>query len=274
MGESLSSTYPNMLWEKAQTDSKGRTKSPKSVFISRLAEARRHRAYRRIRKVPQQAQVDENNDQTEQMDAAVAVAELSAVEAAVGPAGPFDKKRLMVLLRASINERKMNPPMCLPCYFLNEDIVAMEAEVRFKDRISKMLERLRLAKELVSEMCHSEMDFIDIDDYLRGKHAKHALITLEDFSEEHAAIPGPCIFWGTSAKTLCCGRPNEVIELQDSSLARALILCLTIYYIKDLTYPSAFGQTLGLVQTVVYKAEKFPHCWANSKLLKILQKLK
>ena len=38
-----------------------------------------------------------------------------------------------------------------------------------------------------------------------------------------------------------------------------------------LSYPSAFGQTLGLLQSVVVKADKFPQCWANSKLLQILR---
>ncbi|XP_049275811.1 uncharacterized protein LOC119372295 isoform X2 [Rhipicephalus sanguineus] len=178
LGESLASVYPNMLWERAQKDKQGRTKSPKSVFISRLAEARRHRGYRRAKKVPSQAQVAENEDITEELDAAVALSELSVLQAAASPAGPFDEERMLVLLRASLSERKLSPPPCLPCYFLNEDIISIEAELRFEDKMSSMLARLRLAKEVVSKTCGREMDFVDIDDYLKGNHAKYALITL------------------------------------------------------------------------------------------------
>ncbi|XP_072141980.1 uncharacterized protein [Dermacentor andersoni] len=47
LGETLANMYPNMLWEKSRKDVRGRTKGPKAVFLSRLAEARRHRAQRR-----------------------------------------------------------------------------------------------------------------------------------------------------------------------------------------------------------------------------------
>ncbi|XP_077549074.1 uncharacterized protein LOC144162426 [Haemaphysalis longicornis] len=49
LGESLASAFPNMLWEKPLKNKDGRTKTPKSVFLTRLAEARRHRLHRKTR---------------------------------------------------------------------------------------------------------------------------------------------------------------------------------------------------------------------------------
>ncbi|XP_040360705.1 uncharacterized protein LOC121048438 [Ixodes scapularis] len=274
LGESLASTYPNMLWEDARKDKKGRTKSPKSVFMTKLSEARRHRAHRWAAREAAKTPVVQNAVVPPELDAESASNELTALSKALGPAGPFNKERLFLLLHATLRERKTSPVACLPCYFLNEDIMTLETELRFGDNVANLLQRLSKVKQLVSTICNRQMDFAEIDDYLRGRHAKCALITLSDVSAEDTASPGPRIFWGISTKIVSCGGPGEIIKLNDATLEKALLLCLTVYYVKDITYPSAFAQTLGLVQSAISNGEKFPRCWANSRLVKILESMK
>lgn len=68
---------------------------------------------------------------------------------------------------------------------------------------------------------------------------------------------------------------DEVVFLSRTcSLEKGLFICLTVYYVKDLTYLSAFGQTLGLIQSSVSKGDVLPPCWASSKLLKVLDNMK
>ncbi|XP_049524555.1 uncharacterized protein LOC125946108 isoform X2 [Dermacentor silvarum] len=170
-----------------------------------------------------------------------------------------------------MSQRKIDPPLSLPCYFLNEDILTVEAQLRFKRTIDEVMDILCKVREIISEMCNHQMDYRDIDNYLRGNHAKSSLIT-SHFADVHES-PGPTIVWSTSTKAIFCAEDELVSLKDDCMLEKALLLCLTVYYVKDITYPSAFAQTLGLVQSVLCKEESFPRCWANSKLLKILDKL-
>ncbi|CAN8017216.1 unnamed protein product, partial [Ixodes persulcatus] len=57
------------------------------------------------------------------------------------------------------------------------------------------------------------------------------------------------------------------------SLEYALIELLTIYYVLNLSYPHYFGQTLGLVQTVLHESERFDRCLMSFKLKMILKQL-
>lgn len=56
--------------------------------------------------------------------------------------------------------------------------MTLETELRFGDNVANLLQRLSKVKQLVSTICNRQMDFAEIDDYLRGRHAKCALITL------------------------------------------------------------------------------------------------
>ncbi|XP_049526009.1 uncharacterized protein LOC125946555 [Dermacentor silvarum] len=59
--------------------------------------------------------------------------------------------------------------------------------------------------------------------------------------------PGPCILKENGSFKIAC--KENIVALQPaSSLEKAVILLLTVYFILNLSYPYAFGQFLGLVQ--------------------------
>nr|XP_054921497.1 uncharacterized protein LOC126520396 [Dermacentor andersoni] len=179
---------------------------------------------------------------------------------------------MVVLLHSTIKMRKANPPARLPSFFLNEEILGIEAEIRFNQKIVEIVNRLNKVKELATKLYSRDMDFASIDEELRGRHAKHSLIVSGRTSDENG--PGPRILWTESSKSIYCTEGEVVILRKESKLEEALTLCLAVYYIKDLTYPSAFAQTLGLVQSALSNVEEFPRCWMSSKLINIVTKMK
>ncbi|KAL1483292.1 hypothetical protein MTO96_033290 [Rhipicephalus appendiculatus] len=150
--------------------------------------------------------------------------------------------------------------------------LTVEALLRFATTMNDVIYRLNRTKQIIGEMCGQPMDFCAIDNYLRGTHAKYSVIT-GYLSDVHGS-PGPVIVWSSATKLIFCAEDEHVTLSDECTLEKALLLCLTVYYIKDVTYPPAFAQTLGLIQSVLHKEESFPRCWASSKLLKILRKLK
>lgn len=65
---------------------------------------------------------------------------------------------------------------------------------------------------------------------------------------------------------------EHVLLESTSTLEKALVLCLLIYYIKDLTYPLAFGQILLLMQKTLVK-DSLPKACMNGKLKDLISKL-
>lgn len=86
--------------------------------------------------------------------------------------------------------------------------------------------------------------------------------------------PGPKVFYGMTEKCIYCGSDDEVVQLKpDCTLERALILCLTVYYVKELWYPADFGQLLGLMQAIFDKDDSTAKGFMSSKLKKFLSKV-
>lgn len=108
------------------------------------------------------------------------------------------------------------------------------------------------------------------------QNIKHILvfITFFQYLADVHGLPGPMIVWSSATKLIFCAEDERVTLKDDCTLEKTVFLCLTVHYIKDVTYPSAFAQTLGLIQSLLHKEESFPCCWASSKLLEILDKLK
>lgn len=71
--------------------------------------------------------------------------------------------------------------------------------------------------------------------------------------------PGPKIlfFPEKGIKKIVCPSDEEIILENDCSMTRASLLCLIIYYIKNLTYPAAFIPILSVLQRIVFPQDTF-----------------
>nr|XP_054923198.1 uncharacterized protein LOC126524730 [Dermacentor andersoni] len=166
---------------------------------------------------------------------------LKAVGKALGPTGPFNKERMVVLLYSTIKMRKANPPARLPSFFLNEEILGIEAEMRFNQKIVEIVNQLNKVKELVSKLYSRDMDFASIDKELRGRHAKHSLIASDRTPDENG--PGPRILWTESSKSICCTE-GEVILRKESRLEEALTRSASLYIISRTSHIHALSLKL------------------------------
>lgn len=85
---------------------------------------------------------------------------------------------------------------------------------------------------------------------------------------------GPCIVWG-ERKLLICGSEQETIQMRaETSPEKAVVMCLYMNYMKDLTYPEAYGQLLGFVQSVVKPGSSKEVSWAHTTLKNLLTVLR
>lgn len=85
-------------------------------------------------------------------------------------------------------------------------------------------------------------------------------------------VPGPKIFFG-SDKQIVSG--NQSVKFSASTtLDEALVMCLCVYYIRGLSYPAAYGQTLGLLQCLLVENDEFPIQFMSEKLRKLLMAFK
>lgn len=83
------------------------------------------------------------------------------------------------------------------------------------------------------------------------KHRLVFVIFFQYLADVHGS-PRPMIVSSWATKLIFCAEDKRVTVKDDCMLEKALFLCLTVYYIKDVTYPSAFAQTLGLIQSLLH----------------------
>ncbi|XP_040067469.1 uncharacterized protein LOC115317763 [Ixodes scapularis] len=191
-----------------------------------------------------------------------------AIEDRVTDFASLDITGMKALLKATLDARKASPSDELPVYFLSPDVLALQEELRFKSSLEDMKAELCEVRETLNRG-----SFFDIDCYLRPERATFSLIALKE-SAVDTPFSGPFIIRmrdGEHKITFgkCC------VHLPPRfSLECALILCLAVYFILNLSYPYAFGQTLGLRQTVLVKSEMFESCLMSFKLKTRLKEFK
>lgn len=97
-----------------------------------------------------------------------------------------------------------------------------------------------------------------------------SFLSLPGFTRGHC-WPVDCM---GNVKKLVCGKEHgEIVKLRpDTSLQEALVQCMCLFYVRDIMYPSAFGQLLGFVQVVVRRAGIDEIPWAQKKLRDLLTK--
>ncbi|XP_070385032.1 uncharacterized protein [Dermacentor albipictus] len=266
--EALYEAYPNMQWEteRARKVQKLDCELGWSTFMRSVSTTRKTRKLR-MKKRQELSSVSADNDPDRPaLSSADAECELKTIRDAISDPANLDVSRIKVLLEATLEARRKSPENELPVYFLNPDVLALEAELRFEASFEDMLAKLQHICKMLGRK-----SFIEIDEYLRPKKAEVALISLETH-ERGVPIPGPCIIAQDGHKVVCKGHTIDLAA--GSSLEHALIICITLYFILDITYPNAFGQTLGLVQTALAKREPFPRCLMSHKLTLCLKQLK
>ncbi|KAH9373353.1 hypothetical protein HPB48_018406 [Haemaphysalis longicornis] len=112
--------------------------------------------------------------------------------------------------------------------------------------------------------CTAPDDIISVteaEQELKGKHG------------DGSPTPGPCIL-NQDGQIEIAYNEKSVPVTPGRSLEYALILCLVIYFVLDISYPHAFGQTLGLLQTVLLQDEEFHRCLMSFKLKALIKQLK
>ncbi|CAN7975032.1 unnamed protein product [Ixodes persulcatus] len=154
--------------------------------------------------------------------------------------------RIRVLLELALPDRRnvhMDP---LPQYFLVEEILCMEVEVRFQWQVVVLEKRLTGVVRVFSESQGNESTLLDIMNYLQ-RNMGHKLLNEAPLLEGELQVTAPHIHTNSEGTCIFAASEAEVVRLSTGSLERALIMCLITYYIKSLEYPYAFSQMLLLV---------------------------
>ncbi|KAK8771154.1 hypothetical protein V5799_025595 [Amblyomma americanum] len=150
-----------------------------------------------------------------------------------------------------------------------EEIVCIEVELCFHSSIVDLEKKLVTAAEVFSEKEQRESTLLDLMKHLQGK-VTHSLVIEAALPAGEVQVMAPHIYTSTDGTFVFAGSLNEVIRVSSGGLQRALIICLLIYYVKNLEYPSAFSQILFVVQKIVLPGEIIPRGLVSARLRKFL----
>ncbi|XP_064456294.1 uncharacterized protein LOC135367107 [Ornithodoros turicata] len=141
-------------------------------------------------------------------------------------------------------------------------------ELRFGCKIEALVEKMKVILQIFADAYSVQnATFVDLDSHLRPRGCRYQLISLEGGT----AVPGPMVVYGTDKLIRCGGTPEQKLRLTETTaLEEALILCLGVYYMKSLTYPSAFAQLLGLLQIKVLRDRNFHKGWIKPQMAALL----
>ncbi|XP_054724028.1 uncharacterized protein LOC129234150 [Uloborus diversus] len=273
LGEALVEKYPNMLWdvpsERQKKDRK--EKAPiYAVFIRRLSQRRKMQRLR----LKAKKQIAVNKPSMEaaresELSSEDAVSELKSVteEAARSDA---NTSRIQELLKKSFDIRRNDDVSELPTFLLTQKCLETEVELRLANSMPEMEQKLMEALKNMSNEFSVPGTVWELEKIMQTKRATWSAVTMGDYSSDQKR-PGPSLFFG-STKTLVIG--HQMVHLDENcSLENACILLLGIYFILNLNFPSAFGQFLGVIQSIVVEKEKFPKQFSTNQLLQVTKKL-
>ncbi|CAN8022257.1 unnamed protein product [Ixodes persulcatus] len=90
---------------------------------------------------------------------------------------------------------------------------------------------------------------------------------------EDVVFNSPHIYFSSEKILVHGGKPHELIRVNGTT-ENALVMCLALYYIKNLNYPQALAQPLIFLQKFLRPRDNVPRGLMNGKLRSLLEKIK
>lgn len=237
------------------------------AFMRSVSATRKTRQLRMKKVLAKPAESDRACSTPNPISSPDALLELKAIGDMITDPFSLDLKRMKMLLVATAEARSSNAPNDLPSYFLNPDVLSFEAEIRFKDSVQNMEAKLKKVQQILDRGC-----LMGLEKFVRPKKADATVFTTAN-ELGNKSSPGPCLLKEDSSVKIVY--KETIVDLPPTaSTEKAVILLLTVYFILNLSYPHAFGQFLGLVQTVIVKSEPFDSGLMSFKLKSLLKDLK
>lgn len=172
---------------------------------------------------------------------------------------PADIETMKKHLEDTFEQRRSGRVENLHAYgfFLEEDILCKEAELRFGSEISVLEAKLTAAVTAFSETLNQENTFTWFCNYLEDREGHASLITQSPVPESFTG-EGPRIYLADGGVQVVGSTPMEKIPIASGRMERALVLCLAVYYIKNLAYPRAFERVLYVLQRILNPSDVLP----------------
>lgn len=85
--------------------------------------------------------------------------------------------------------------------------------------------------------------------------------------------PGPKVLFSPERKIkeIVCSSDEKIVLEDNCSMAKASLLCLVVYYIKNLTYPAAFAPILAILQKIAFPRDNFGKNLLSQRVKNTLQ---
>ncbi|XP_049272835.1 uncharacterized protein LOC119396033 isoform X1 [Rhipicephalus sanguineus] len=160
-----------------------------------------------------------------------------------------DMDEMKKRLEDTCKERHEIAASPLPAFFLDEDILCMEAEIQFGCDINALEQKLLHAARFLSVIQNEELTLRNLCEFLEEG-------TSPSFVTEGPVPPirrdeSPRIYTMHGTLWIDAGNVGETVTIASGRLERALVLCLVLYYIKLLAYPEAFWRVLYVLQFIL-----------------------
>uniref|UniRef100_V5H5J2 Uncharacterized protein n=2 Tax=Ixodes ricinus TaxID=34613 RepID=V5H5J2_IXORI len=268
LGDALVRKFPCLSWENPGPKTKIYKQRTQifTVFMHKLATTRKVRKFRNSKPAVLAGPVLPTITKEQ------AMAELNALSAPSFKEATVDAARVKQLLILTANERNETFYDELPPYFLLEEILTCEAELRFGTPMPVLEDTLKKAVVAASDVLEKVCTFQDVEKQIQPHGAKHFLISEMEVPED-VVFNSPHIYFSSEKILVHGGKPHELIRVNGTT-ENALVMCLALYYIKNLNYPQALAQPLIFLQKFLRPRDNVPRGLMNGKLRSLLEKIK
>ncbi|KAL1436542.1 hypothetical protein MTO96_049448 [Rhipicephalus appendiculatus] len=144
----------------------------------------------------------------------------------------------------------------LPKFFVEEDILCTEAELRFGYDIETLEKKLTDAARIFSEAQHQDYTLRELCEFLE-EGTSPSLVT-EGSVPKNRTDDAPRIYKMGGCLSINAGTMAETVKIASGRLERALVLCLVLYYVKLLYYPEAFWRVMYVLQLILNPSDDPP----------------
>ncbi|XP_077505939.1 uncharacterized protein LOC144115419 isoform X2 [Amblyomma americanum] len=189
----------------------------------------------------------------------VVVAELQLLASDTLSGVTYNTERVMCLLKVTFQDHCQHyVTLCevISWEKISSRQLCAEAQLRFESTVDELEVRLKKAAQVFSEQQGQDTSLVQISRHLQGS-LDHFLIT-ETALPTAVQIITPHVYTYKNQSWIYGGTQAEVIALKNKNIEWAVIVCLLVYYLKNLSYMHAFLQTLILVQKLLRPQVQIP----------------
>ncbi|CAG0890157.1 unnamed protein product [Darwinula stevensoni] len=248
-----------------------------SAFIRKLTtrmKVQRHRQKHPKRCLPNKEVAASTKVDIPEISVEDALRELAEMTRTMQAGLPFDHQHVDILLSLTFNSRKSIPIDVLQPFMCHKTVLSGEvARWLHSASFSTLLKKLTDALDKFANAFQEKAAILSVQEFLSRRSVMSRLILKDDCSNRAAKkLLGPHCLLHLDQSVQFTFSATSQVTVKDVSPEEGAIICLGFYFMRDISYPAAYGQLLGFLQSVLLN-DSFSHNLQSVKLRNLLEKV-